>query len=284
MTTFTMVIGLPASGKSTYANSLADVAVFSSDALRKELYGSEEIQCDNGALFNELTKRIINRLKTNQSAVLDATNMNSKKRKNLLKQLPKDITKKAVVFATTLEQCKFNNKQRDRFVPEIVIERMWKEFQFPIYSEGWNAIEIVYPFEFCTFPINIYCRNMWTFDQKNSHHKLTLGQHCWNAGTRFYDEVKMQAGFLHDAGKQHTQTFMKRNGTLDTDAHYYGHENVSAYESMFLLYGKENIIEELQLIQMHMLPYMMTEDKLIERAGNLYEKLMILHECDKFAH
>jgi len=279
-----MVIGLPASGKSTYANSLADVAVFSSDALRKELYGSEEIQCDNGALFNELTKRIINRLKTNQSAVLDATNMNSKKRKNLLKQLPKDITKKAVVFATTLEQCKFNNKQRDRFVPEAVIERMWKEFQFPIYSEGWDKIEIVYLFPFEKIDIVDVIDDLTTFSQHNKHHRLSLGGHCDMCGRSFMQKTNMRAGYLHDTGKQHCKTFMKANGTLDTEAHYYGHENVSAYESMFLLYGKENIIEELQLIQMHMLPYMMTEDKLIERAGNLYEKLMILHECDKFAH
>ena len=45
---FDMLIGLPASGKSTFANTILryspTVEYISSDAIRKELYGSEEAQ------------------------------------------------------------------------------------------------------------------------------------------------------------------------------------------------------------------------------------------------
>ena len=52
-----MMVGLPASGKSTKAQELAkeyNATIFSSDALRKELYGDENIQGDNTKLFNTL--------------------------------------------------------------------------------------------------------------------------------------------------------------------------------------------------------------------------------------
>ena len=47
MTTLYMMVGLPASGKSTYAKLLAeevDGIIVSSDAIRKEWYGDENIQ------------------------------------------------------------------------------------------------------------------------------------------------------------------------------------------------------------------------------------------------
>lgn len=283
MATFYMTVGIPASGKSTYIKNLK-CAVFSSDTLRKELWGSEDTQGDNTVIFNELQRRIRECLNNGLDCVLDATNINSKKRKAFLSQLPKGTTNKAIVFATTLEQCIEANSKRERKVPVDVIERMYKGFNFPLYSEGFGSIEIVYPFLFTIDHIYAKIQKIWGFDQHNSHHKLTLGQHCWQTGASFFDKTGNLAGYAHDFGKEFTQTFVKANGTIDTEAHYYGHENISAYLAMFHLVQSDNIIEECQLIQMHMMPYLMSDEKVRQRAGRLYDKLMILHECDKLAH
>ena len=58
MTNFYMLVGLPGSGKSTIAKKMIEknpnIKVFSSDSLRKELWGDENKQGDNSKLFNEL--------------------------------------------------------------------------------------------------------------------------------------------------------------------------------------------------------------------------------------
>lgn len=56
-----MLVGIPGSGKSTYADKLVkdnpEIIVHSSDKLREELYGDSSIQGDNGKLFEELHKK-----------------------------------------------------------------------------------------------------------------------------------------------------------------------------------------------------------------------------------
>ena len=78
---FIVMVGFPGSGKSTYASKLAaseNAVVFSSDALRKELYGSEAVQDRNEEVFNALMKRMIEALKAGESVIFDAMNISSK--------------------------------------------------------------------------------------------------------------------------------------------------------------------------------------------------------------
>lgn len=56
-----MMIGLVGSGKSEQAKKLAakyDAEIFSSDALREEMFGDVNHQTNNDVLFKELHKRI----------------------------------------------------------------------------------------------------------------------------------------------------------------------------------------------------------------------------------
>ena len=56
-----MMIGLPASGKTTFANKISKsegAIIVSSDAIRKELFGSEEKQQDNVLVFEKLEERL----------------------------------------------------------------------------------------------------------------------------------------------------------------------------------------------------------------------------------
>ena len=59
---FIMLVGLPGSGKSTFAKNLG-YNIFSSDELRKELWGDESKQGNNTELFTELHRRIKKALK-----------------------------------------------------------------------------------------------------------------------------------------------------------------------------------------------------------------------------
>ena len=86
MTKFYMMVGIPGSGKSKIAQELG-VKVYSSDKLRKELWGSEEIQGDNNEIFTELYRRIKASLKNGESCVLDATNIKASKRAHFLKEI-----------------------------------------------------------------------------------------------------------------------------------------------------------------------------------------------------
>ena len=47
----TVLVGLPGSGKSTYANKIKNAILCSSDKVREELYGDENIQGDKQKVF-----------------------------------------------------------------------------------------------------------------------------------------------------------------------------------------------------------------------------------------
>ena len=84
MSRLIVLVGLPGSGKSTLEQKLKikyKAEIISSDALRKELCGTELDQNHNSEVFAEMQKRTIDLLKSNKSVIYDATNINSKKRK-----------------------------------------------------------------------------------------------------------------------------------------------------------------------------------------------------------
>ena len=92
--TFLMLVGLPCSGKSTKAKEYAkeyNATIFSSDELRKELFGNVNEQSKNNELFIELHKRIKDCLSNGKSAIYDACNIHYKERMSFLQQL-KNIT------------------------------------------------------------------------------------------------------------------------------------------------------------------------------------------------
>lgn len=82
-TNFIMMIGLPASGKSYKAETLSklyNAHIHSSDKLRLELFGDENIQDKNNELFAELHRRIKKDLSVGKSVIYDATNISYKRR------------------------------------------------------------------------------------------------------------------------------------------------------------------------------------------------------------
>ena len=92
MQKFLMLMGISSSGKSTLAQTMAakcNYKVFSSDALREELFGDENDQTHNSEVFEELHRRILKALDAGENCVYDATNLNRKRRIQFLERLKK---------------------------------------------------------------------------------------------------------------------------------------------------------------------------------------------------
>lgn len=289
---FVMLVGLPGSGKTEFGKSLnSDFVIYSSDAIRKEMFGNEEIQEKNNEVFAELHKRVKNRLIDGKSVVYDATNISSKRRRAFLSEISNiDCSKVCIVIATTIEKCKESNNGRDRKVPEYVIDRMYYNFEFPGCFEGWDNILLHYRKDdnYKNYSLENLIGLTIDFDQKNYHHSLTLGNHLIKVSMQLLDDVALHyAGILHDVGKLKTQTFVNKKGEASSVAHYYNHHNIGAYDSMFYLkdFGSNIKVDICTLIQWHMEPYFWvkesTKDKYKRIWGEeLFNRIMRLHEAD----
>lgn len=303
MTKMFMMIGLPASGKSTLAEQIAkseDAEIVSSDNIRKELYGDENIQGDNNKVFRILQERIINGLKNNKNMIYDATNISYKTRMAFLQRLNKlKVEKIAIMVATPYEDCLIRNSQRERKVPEEVIKRMYNNFYVPQYFEGFDDIQIKYTNDYMFF-----FSDLEDIKQDNPHHSLTVLEHCKKTEEILQKDNKRLsipinfAGRLHDIGKLKTKTFINAKGETTDIAHYYNHEKVSAYDSLFyinlrsrveVMLDKEFVLETIKLIQWHMLPWTNMSEKTEQKYKKLlgesfWNDLMILHKADEEAH
>ena len=302
------LVGLPASGKSTWAKNMMDnnTILLSSDNLREELYGDINNQEHNGELFNELNKRVKENLKNGKDIIYDATNISSKRRISFLKELKKiNCHKQCIYFNTNFEMCIDRDKKRKRKVGTKVIEKMYKNLQIPMYFEGWDDISIwCYDNGENNLDINInydygmycslldeetYTRNCIERGQDNPYHILNMSRHMYYA----YDWIKRYtdnkylifATLIHDIGKPYTKIYK------DKYAHYYGHENISAQLCIRLLKEKTNltnneIIKIATYIQLHMRLLNLNEsDKGKEKFRNLvgeelFNDLVLLHNAD----
>lgn len=300
---FVMMVGLPGSGKSTYAKELADemrAVICSSDAIREELCGDENSQDKNEEVFKILHSRIKECLRKGVNVIYDATNINSKRRRVFLSELRNiPCIKKCVIMAVPFDDCCEQNKTRDRIVPYEVIERMYKNWNTPYWFEGWDEIEIKYPDKYIDgLNKNIFdwLNTYMDYNQENPHHSMTLGEHCKSVGYSLMgNNTLFQAGLLHDCGKPFTKNFINSKGEETDVGHYYQHHCVGAYDSLFFDYILEvNKLDVSVLINLHMMPYFWEKDKehgektrqkYQKLWGNeLYNNVMKLHEADKNAH
>ena len=305
MTKFICCIGLPASGKSEQAKKLAteyNAEIFSSDSLREEMFGDVNHQADNDVLFKELHKRIRECLTSGKSAIYDATNISYKRRMEFLKSLNKIPCEKiAVLMATPYEVCLERNSQRERKVPEQVIKRMYLNFNIPFWYEGWDDIQIVYSEGAENYKgwDREWIESVKNFNQDNSHHALSLGDHCWKA-VKYIDsntpcchttstELR-HAAMLHDEGKMFAKGFYDANGNPSEEAHYYSHEYCGAYNSLFYEMACNHLYVA-QLIQWHMRPYLAwrQSEKAMQKDRNLlgetlFNDICLLHAADIYAH
>ena len=312
---FIMMVGLSGSGKSTVAQKICeklsketDVVSLSSDSIRAELLNDINDQSNNNLVFSTLHKRTVDCLKNNISVIYDATNLNIKDRRGIMEQL-KDIncTKIAYVMCTSFEMCKHRNANRDRVVPEAVIDKQRIKFSVPLYGEGFDYIDldgwqsVLFNYNYKRIydgynHMSLLLKRMLNFEQKTHYHDFPLLEHEIRTYRKVLQDTKnknktylLQACLVHDFGKLFTQTINKIG-----ECSYYGHANVGAYELLqnldcLELENFEDVLNCLSLINYHMEMFNLevakptTIEKKKKVFGELYKDLVILHEADKWA-
>lgn len=300
-------MGLPASGKSTWTQThkSENEVVISSDAIRAEVFGDVNDQTHNAEVFNLMMKRTCDALKARIDVIYDATNLNSKRRANLIREVEqrcKGITVyfRCVIFAVDWDECIKRNEARERTVPLNAMKRMLSSFQPPWWSEGWDEIIFSEQHKCTPAAARAEVLKLKDLSHDNPHHEFTVGDHCiaafdYAVEHNFPAEVRT-AAFLHDCGKGETKVFCDCKGNATTDAHFYNHQYVGAYKTLCLRYN-DDIPFWLYislLISLHMCWYMDSKGrestiKRFEAGSYLYgyslrRDLQWLHDADVAAH
>ena len=313
---FNLLVGIPGSGKSYYAQEYLKAhpnsVWLSSDAIREELLDDANDQQNPRAVFDEMFRRTITSLNNGKNVVYDATNLVAKTRRALVARIreavKEDFSSCCHIISCTIEECKMRNANRDRVVPEEVIDRMVRQFQIPWYNEGWDQIVLVKSGS--RFLINKEQEILSGIPHDNPHHSANLGEHCALAAAKMerildkqdfprdkHRAILLEAALRHDIGKRATKVFHNAKGERTNVAHYYEHNNVGAYlwlssDQQFNWSFQEFLYIGL-LIQWHMQPYFL--------AGGSYESLLswcrrkgfnnevakdlwFIHEADLSAH
>lgn len=267
--------------------------IVSSDAIREEVLGDVNDQSHNQEVFNIIEKRCREALKANKETILDATNLNRKRRINFIKTMPK-CEVEAVVFAIPFEECCKRNAARDRVVPQVAMDRMYRSFQPPHYAEGFDNIQIVGDKDTDAMYIFKCEEENNKTPHDNPHHTLSCGEHCLAAElyikNKYPDEIVLQmAARFHDVGKYKCKVFHNAKGEPTKESHYYSHENVSAYDFIvhYFLMPPQIVIHIANLIANHMVFY--AGEQAMEKRRKLYgakfwSDLKKIHEADVAAH
>jgi predicted kinase len=128
-----VMVGAPGAGKSTYAAKLAeteDAIIISGDDVRKELYGSAEIQGNWFAIWDRIVELVEGY--SDRNVILDGTHYREDYRAEAITMLRSYgyFNVEAVVINPSLATCLARNFQRaDRNVPDYVVKEMHEKLQ-----------------------------------------------------------------------------------------------------------------------------------------------------------
>mgnify|MGYP001171995284 CR=1 FL=1 len=144
-----MLIGPPGSGKSTIASTLAPLLraqVISNDALRKQLWGKENVQGPWAVLEHLLHEAIDSAVAAGDNVLLDATHAQLSWRQRLMHRNLGTPHMQWIGWwiQTPLDQCLAWNRSRQRSVPEALIRAMHIRLTTPPdrpdASEGFTSL------------------------------------------------------------------------------------------------------------------------------------------------
>ena len=152
-----LTIGIPGSGKSTWAQNLADkkpgYRIISTDSIRAQLYGNEAIQGEWMEIRHVLVKTLKSARQSiaqgNTAAVIyDATNAKRRQRREFI-QLARSCGYHPLIAAwidTPLAVCLQRNAGRSRQVPPDIIEKMHRQLTAapPAIEENLDQVLIIH--------------------------------------------------------------------------------------------------------------------------------------------
>ncbi|MDP8980663.1 MAG: AAA family ATPase [Acidobacteriota bacterium] len=139
-----VLVGLPGSGKSTWAARQGATPV-SSDEVRRMIADDAGIQTIHRLVFATVRHLVLQRLAAGCAVTyIDATNLTRRERRQYIKlaQLHGcDI--EAVFFDVPLEVCMERNRGRSRVVPEEAMREMTRRLVPPSLDEGFANVTLL---------------------------------------------------------------------------------------------------------------------------------------------
>lgn len=263
-----VLTGLPASCKSTFSKHLIEqenTVVLSSDEIREELFNDVNNQNNNSQVFEVMNKRAQEFLNNGINVVMDATNINRKRRIHLIQNVLRADKKIAYYMSVRFETAcsRDHNRGLDggRTVGKEVIDRMYKTLEIPTILEGWDEVVFVHqetPFydlhHVKVLEEKLQTENIthdWLFDwlnvvtpefkkvfnlpQDSKYHSFSVSRHTyyvWDYILKNYRGSRklemLYAAVFHDLGKAHCKSFVNYKGEEKRHASFIGHEYVSA--------------------------------------------------------
>lgn len=292
MSKFMMLVGVSGCGKSTVANALANdsTIIYSSDAIREELWGNAEDQQHPGVVFDEMNKRTIASLKSGIDVIYDATNLSAKRRASLLRHIERNVPGTSLechLVVAEPQRCLDNQLLRERQVPEYAVRRQLTSFQLPTMAEGWTEpIYVHNPFyreglldELTQAMIGVSQKGPWHQETVDAHNTLVVS----HAQAMGYAPIVVEMAKYHDIGKPFTRTVDE-----DGKTHFFGHANVGAYAYLCAMAPTgvlSNDVWYRAMMIAHHMDFMgnVNHERLQEELGSkLYNDLMQLHHADEF--
>lgn len=146
-----LLIGLPGSGKSTLSERLianrSGYRYISTDRIRAQLFGDEAAQGTWRLIWQELQRQLVQGVQS-RCAIYDATNVRRRDRRQVIR-LAQSVGFQHISglwLDVPLANCLERNSQRDRRVPEEVIQRMYQQLSAapPSLLDGLDCL-IRYP-------------------------------------------------------------------------------------------------------------------------------------------
>ncbi len=153
-----MLIGLPASGKSTWARAYkakfpdSQFRIISSDDIVEErglLDGLDYSASHNKNIdfaIKEMERRLSQHVKDGSNIIHDQTNLSVKSRRKYLARA-KGYVKSAIVFSSSESVRNYRLEKRkqeiSKDIPSSIIDKMTKRFEFPTKQEGFVEITVI---------------------------------------------------------------------------------------------------------------------------------------------
>ena len=140
-----LMVGFPASGKSTFLkkNCKENDIIVSRDAIRFSMVAEgEEYFSREKEVFKEQCKQINDNLAAGYNVFADATHLNAASRRKVLDKVKGYDRVCAIVMNTSLTEALRRNDNRTgrEFVPQSVIRRMAAQFEFPDVMENFDVV------------------------------------------------------------------------------------------------------------------------------------------------
>ena len=309
MARLNIMIGIPGSGKTKYAktNLLNENTIYlSSDDIRVDMFGFED-QTHNAEVFERMKRETLTALQNGFDVVYDATNLNKKRRSNIINQAKiYGAEVNAYLCCTRINIILERNLTRqERQIPWDKLIQMIQSIEPPMYYEGFDNISLIDGGMYNdVYNYNDLLKKYENYYQFNFYHHETLAEHMM-AVTRKAKELSSslkngvdrnilwQAARYHDIGKPYTKQFNSEKGYST----YYGHERVSTYMYMCHV-RKQQMVDKLNRVRLsdssyqigvlilnHMEWYHREDMKPIKERFNdddLYYMLELLYEADQW--